>query len=96
MLPVVDGTRTSAIYTALSNGALLPFTMGLFAVTASTANLLALVVLGIVLIAFNGRFLLANLRMVKNPIPFNAWRVFKTSISYLFVILLIVVTAHFV
>jgi heme o synthase len=96
MLPVVDGARTSALYTALSNVALFPFTLGLFALTASRANVLVLAVLGIVLIAFNARFLLANLRMVKNPVPVNAWRVFKMSISYLFVILLIVVAAHFV
>jgi protoheme IX farnesyltransferase len=96
MLPVVDGVRTSATYTALSNAALLPFTLGLFAVTASKANLVALIVLAVALMAFNARFLLANLRLVKNPIPLNAWRVFKMSISYLFVILLIVLIAHFV
>jgi heme O synthase-like polyprenyltransferase len=48
------------------------------------------------LIAFNARFLWANLRMIKNPAPTNAWRVFKMSISYLFIILLIVVAAHLV
>ena len=94
MLPVVDGARTSAVYTALSNLALFPFTLGLFALTASTQNTLALVALGIALIAFNARFLVANLRMIKNPVPTNAWRVFKMSISYLFVIMLIVVAAH--
>jgi protoheme IX farnesyltransferase len=96
MLPVVDGVRTSAVYTALSNVALFPFTLGLFVLTASTTNILVLVILGIALIAFNARFLLANLRMMKNPVPMNAWRVFKMSISYLFVILLIVVTAHLI
>jgi protoheme IX farnesyltransferase len=94
MLPVVDGMRTSAVYTALSNLALFPFTLGLFALTASTTNVLAVIILGIALTAFNARFLVANLRMIKNPIPTNAWRVFKMSISYLFVILLIVVAAH--
>jgi protoheme IX farnesyltransferase len=96
MLPVVDGTHTSAVYTALSNVALFPFTLGLFALTASRANIIALIVLGVALIAFNARFLFANLKMIKNPIPTNAWRVFKMSISYLFVILLIVVAAHLV
>jgi protoheme IX farnesyltransferase len=96
MLPVVDGAHTSAVYTALSNVALFPFTLGLFALTASRANILALIILGIALIAFNARFLVANMRMIKNPVPTNAWRVFKMSISYLFVILLIVVTAHLV
>ena len=96
MLPVVDGAHKSATYTALSNFALFPFTVGLFALTASRANYPVLVILGTALIAFNARFLLANLRMIKNPAPTNAWRVFKMSISYLFVILLIVVTAHLV
>ena len=94
MLPVVDGVRTSAVYTAVSNVALFPFTLALFALTASTANILAFVALGIALVAFNARFLIANLKMMKNPVPTNAWRVFKMSISYLFVILLIVVVAH--
>jgi len=96
MLPVVDGAHTSAVYTALSNMALFPFTIGLFALTASRANILALIILAAVLIAFNARFLVANMRMIKNPVPNNAWRVFKMSISYLFVILLIVVAAHLV
>jgi len=96
MLPVVDGASTSAVYTALSNLALFPFTLGLFVLTASTANILALAGLGVALIAFNARFLAANVKMIKNPVPTNAWRVFKMSISYLFVILVIVVTAHLV
>ena len=96
MLPVVDGVHKSAIYTALSNIALFPFTVGLFALTASRANYVALVILGVALVAFNARFLLANFRMIKNPVPTNAWRVFKMSISYLFVILLIVVLAHLI
>ena len=94
MLPVVDGARTSAVYTALSNLALFPFTLALFALTASTENVLAVGVLGVALIAFNARFLAANLKMIKNPVPINAWRVFKMSISYLFVILLMLVAAH--
>lgn len=94
MLPVVDGVQTSALYTALSNMALFPFTFGLFALTASRENLLAFSILGVALIAFNARFMLANFKMMRDPVPTNAWRVFKMSISYLFVILLIVVTAH--
>jgi len=96
MLPVVDGAHKSALYTALSNFALFPFTVGLFALTASRSNLLALLIIGTALIVFNTRFLLANLRLIKNPAPMNAWRVFKMSISYLFVILLLVVAAHLV
>jgi protoheme IX farnesyltransferase len=96
MLPVIEGAQKSAIYTAVSNIALFPFTVGLFALTASKASYFALVILGVVLIAFNVRFLLANFRLIKNPIPMNAWRVFKMSISYLFVILVIVVLAHMI
>jgi len=96
MLPVVDGLSASAVYTALSNVALFPFTLALFALTASPVNSLVLAILAVALITFNARFLIANLKMIKNPIPTNAWRVFKMSISYLFVILLIVVTAHLI
>jgi protoheme IX farnesyltransferase len=96
MLPVVDGVEASARYTTLSNAALFPFTLGLFALTASRENILALSILGGALVAYNARFLLANFKMMRDPVPTNAWRVFKMSISYLFVILLIVVTAHLV
>jgi protoheme IX farnesyltransferase len=96
MLPVVDGVRKSVLYTAASNIALFPFTVGLFALTASQGNIWALALLGAALIAYNAKFLLANLRMIKNPAPVSAWRVFKMSITYLFVILLIVVTAHII
>ena len=96
MLPVIEGTQRSAIYTAVSNIVLFPFTIGLFALAASGTDYLALIILGTALIVFNARFLFANIRMLKNPIPMNAWRVFKMSISYLFVILLIVVAAHIV
>jgi len=96
MLPVVDGVKTSAFYTALSNVALFPFTLGLFALTAYQGNMLALIVLGIILIAYNVRFLAANLRMVKQPAPMSAWRVFKMSIVYLFVVLCLIVAAHII
>jgi protoheme IX farnesyltransferase len=96
MLPVVDGVNRSALYTALSNIALFPFTLGLFALTANQGNLIALILLGFALVAFNVRFVIANLRMTKNPTPTSAWRVFKMSISYLFVTLLLIVTAHLI
>jgi len=96
MLPVIDGMRTSARYTALSNVALFPFTVGLFALTANPSNLVVLIILGIILIAYNARFLVANLRLVKHPAVASAWSVFKMSIAYLFVVLLLVVTAHLV
>jgi protoheme IX farnesyltransferase len=96
MLPVVDGAQRTAFYTAISNVALFPFTIGLFALTAYEGNMLVAILLGSVLVAFNVWFLIANLRMMKNPASMNAWRVFKMSTSYLFVVLLLVVMAHFI
>jgi protoheme IX farnesyltransferase len=96
MLPVVDGVKASAFYTALSNVALFPFTLGLFALTANRGNMVVLIMLGAILIAYNARFLAANLRLIKNPGVTSAWNVFKMSIAYLFVVLLLVVVAHLV
>src|SRR5208337_2143711 len=61
MLPVVDGVQKSAVYAAVSNIALFPFTVGLFVLTAYQGNILAFILLGGVLIAYNARFLAANL-----------------------------------
>jgi protoheme IX farnesyltransferase len=96
MLPVVDGAQRTAFYTALSNVALFPFTIGLFALTTYEGNFYATILLGSILVAFNVWFLIANLKMIKNPASMNAWRVFKMSTSYLFVVLLLVVMAHFI
>lgn len=96
MLPVVDGAQRTAFYTALSNVALFPFTIGLFALTTYEGNFYATILLGSILVAFNVWFLIANLKMMKNPASMNAWRVFKMSTSYLFVVLLLVVMAHFI
>lgn len=96
MLPVVSGLRASAIYTAFANLALFPFTVGLFLMTAYRVNMLVFILLGCALIMFNLRFVIANLKLVRDPSSMRAWRVFKMSISYLFVILLIVVAAHLI
>jgi protoheme IX farnesyltransferase len=96
MLPVVDGPRRTAVYTALSNVALFPFTLGLFALTVYEGNLYAAMIFGAFLVAFNVWFLIANVRMIKDVGSMNAWRVFKMSTSYLFVVLLLVVMAHFI
>jgi protoheme IX farnesyltransferase len=96
MLPVVDGAQKSAIYAAVSNIALFPFTVGLFALTAYQGNIWAFILLGGILIAYNARFLVANFRMMRHPLPVSAWRVFKMSIVYLFVVLFLVVAAHLV
>jgi protoheme IX farnesyltransferase len=94
MLPVVDGIKSSSLYTALSNIALFPFTLGLFALTASLGNMWVFAGLAAVLVAYNLRFLVANLRLIRDPAPMNAWRVFKMSIVYLFVVLALIVAAH--
>jgi len=96
MLPVIDGVQTSARYTALSNVALFPFTFGLFALTANRSNMVLFSVLGVILIAYNVRFLIANFRLIRHPGVTSAWTVFKMSIAYLFVVLLLVVSAHLI
>lgn len=95
MLPVVDNAKTSSLYTAISNVALFPFTLGLFMLTAR-GNILLVMLLGGLLVVFNLRFLAANWIMLRNPAPMSAWHVFKMSISYLFVILSLVVVAHII
>jgi protoheme IX farnesyltransferase len=96
MLPVVDGVKRSALYTGLSNMVLFPFTLGLFALTANQTNVISLIVIGVVLIVFNVKFVIANLKMIKTPTPTSAWGVFKMSISYLFIVLSLIVAAHLI
>lgn len=96
MLSVVDGIKTTALYNVISNVALFPFTLSLFALTAYDGVFPAIIILGLLLVAFNIWFLAANLRMIRDPNAMNAWRVFKMSTSYLFVVLVIVVIGHFV
>ncbi len=96
MLPVVDGIGRSSFYTALSNVLLFPFTIALFLLTANWSNLFAAAGVGIALVALNIRFMLANIRLVRDANPFSAWKVFKLSVQYLFFTLIIIVIGHIV
>ncbi len=94
MLPVVEGVSRASFYTALSNVLLFPFTVSLFLLTANWNNLISALVVGALLVALNVRFLLANLRLSRTPNAMNAWKVFKQSAVYLFVILFLIVAGH--
>jgi protoheme IX farnesyltransferase len=94
MLPVVEGTSRSSFYTALSNVLLFPFTIALFLLTANWMSLTVAVGVGIALVALNIRFVVANIRLTRNPNPFGAWKVFKLSAQYLFLALSLLVVGH--
>ncbi len=94
MLPVVEGPTRSSMYTALSNVLLFPFTVALFILTANPSNLAVAIVVGVALLALNIRFVVANIRLTRDPSPFTAWRVFKLSAQYLFLTLILIVIAH--
>ena len=94
MLPIVEGTRRSSFYTALSNVLLFPFTLALFMLTTNWGNLVVTLLVAIALVALNARFVVANIRLAKEPNAFGAWRVFKLSAQYLLVTLILIVIAH--
>ena len=94
MLPIVEGTRRSSFYTALSNVLLFPFTLALFLLTANWSNLVPTLLVAIAVVALNARFVVANVRLAKEPDTFGAWRVFKLSAQYLFLVLSLIVFAH--
>ncbi len=94
MLPVVEGETRASIYTALSNVLLFPFSIVLFLLTVNWYNTIIAVLVGALLIAVNVRFLVANTRLAKRPDALRAWKVFKQSAQYLFLTLVLIVTAH--
>ena len=94
MLPVVEGIRRSSFYTALSNVLLFPFTLALFLLTANWGSLMIILLVAIALVALNSRFVVANIRLTKEPNIFSAWRVYKLSAQYLFLTLILIVIAH--
>ncbi|HUK50884.1 MAG TPA: hypothetical protein VLV18_07590, partial [Terriglobales bacterium] len=91
---IVEGTRRSSFYTALSNVLLFPFTLALFLLTANWSNLVPTLLVAIAVVALNARFVVANVRLAKEPDTFGAWRVFKLSAQYLFLVLSLIVFAH--
>jgi protoheme IX farnesyltransferase len=94
MLPVVEGINRTSVYAAVSNALLFPFTILLFALSVAWYNIPVAAITAAILVGLNIRFLLANIRMVKQPAPLNAWRVFKLSAQYLFIVMILVVVAH--
>ena len=94
MLPVVDGQARASMCTAVSNVLLFPFTMILYMLTVNWSNLYVAALAGIGIVILNVRFLLANLKLSKIADTLSAWKVFKMSVSYLFLILLLTVVGH--
>jgi len=94
MLPVVEGQARASFYTALSNVLLFPFTVALYFMTVSWVNVLAAALVGLLIVVLNVRFVLANIRLSKLHDGPNAWRVFKMSASYLFIMLCLIVLGH--
>jgi protoheme IX farnesyltransferase len=94
MLPVVEGVNRASLYTALSNVLLFPFTIMLYVMTTNWSNLIVTVLVGAFLVGLNIRFIIANIRLTRNPGPLSAWRVFKLSAQYLFITLLLIVISH--
>jgi len=94
MLPVVDGVSRSSVYTALSNVLLFPFTIALFLLTANWNMFGATLLVGAALVLLNIRFVVANVRLTRDPNPFSAWKVFKQSAQYLFLTLILIVIGH--
>ncbi len=94
MLPVVDGVSRASFYTALSNGLLFPFTLALYLLTVNWSNITVAVIVGAFVTALNLRFLVANIRLARMPSAVGAWKVFKLSAQYLFLMLALIVAGH--
>jgi len=94
MLPVVEGEARASLYTAFSNVLLFPFTIALYCMTVNWSNVLVATLVGLAIVVLNVRFVVANVRLSKLHDRLNAWRVFKMSASYLFIMLCLVVLGH--
>ena len=94
MLPVVVGQTKASLYTAASNALLFPFTIALYLLTVNWTNLYGASLVGILIVLLNIRFLQANLKLTRTADASSAWSVFKFSVSYLFIILLLTVIGH--
>ncbi len=96
MLPVVEGETRASLYTAFSNFLLFPFTIALYLLTVNWSNIVVATIVGLAVLALNVRFLLANLQLSRAADAKSAWKVFKLSAGYLFIILFLVVIGHVV
>lgn len=91
ILPVVEGQARASLYTAFSNLLLFPFTIALYFMTVNWTNVLAATVMALAIVILNARFIAANIRLSRLHDAVSAWRVFKMSASYLFIILFLIV-----
>ena len=94
MLPAVDGLARASRYTAFSNVLLVPFTIALYVVTVNWSSIFMAMLVGLMIIALNARFIIANLQLSQNADAKSAWQVFKLSAGYLFIILCLIVIGH--
>lgn len=94
MLPVVEGVNRASHYTALSNLLLFPFTTMLYLTTVNWKSMLVAILTGGLLIMINARFLISNIALFREPKPMAAWKVFKLSAQYLFLVLLLLTVGH--
>jgi len=94
MLTVVEGQVRASEYTAFSNLLLLPFTIALYIITVNSENLLVVTIVGLAIVVLNMKFLVANVRLSMLHDAMSAWRVFKLSASYLFIVLCLIVLGH--
>jgi protoheme IX farnesyltransferase len=96
MLPVVEGKIRASLYTAISNILLFPFTIALWLLTANWSNVLVAFFVGLAVAIVNGRFVIANVQLSRRADMMSAWKVFKLSAGYLFIILCLIVIGHLV
>jgi len=94
MLPVVEGEVRASRYTAISNVLLFPFTLALYVLTVNWSNLPVAASVGLAILFLNARFVSANITLYRTADAECAWRVFKMSAGYLFIILLLTVVGH--
>ncbi len=94
MLPAVDGLGRASFDTALSNMLLFPFTLLLYLLTVNWSNVMMALIIGAAVVALNVRFFATNLRLARRPEAMLAWRVFKLSVQYLFLVLILIVVGH--
>jgi protoheme IX farnesyltransferase len=94
MLPFVEGQTKASRYTAFSNILLFPFTVALYLLTVNWTNLPPALLAGGGIVVLNLIFLRANFKLARVADTQSAWKVFKLSASYLFLVLLLTVIGH--
>ena len=62
--------------------------------TVNWTNVLAATMVGLAIVMLNVRFIAANIRLSRLHDAVSAWRVFKMSAGYLFIVLCLIVLGH--